>query len=65
MRLTLDTNLARQAELALERQGDHDSLFFEGKWHSSGQMADRAAARSCASGSPTGRASREVSAPVT
>jgi len=39
----LDENLARQAELALERQGDHDSLFFEGKWHSSGQMADRAA----------------------
>ena len=39
----MDENLARQAELALERQGDHDSLFFEGKWHSSGQMADRAA----------------------
>jgi long-chain acyl-CoA synthetase len=39
----LDENLARQAELALERQGDHESLFFEGKWHSSGQMADRAA----------------------
>jgi len=39
----LDKNLARQAELALERQGDHDSLFFEGRWHSSGQMAGRAA----------------------
>src|SRR6516225_8375967 len=39
----MEENLARQAELALERQGDHDSLFFEGKWHSSGQMADRAA----------------------
>src|SRR6516165_4475149 len=38
-----EENLARQAELALERQGDHDTLFFEGKWHSSGQMADRAA----------------------
>ena len=36
-------NLARQAELALERQGDYESLFYEGKWHSSGQLADRAA----------------------
>ena len=39
----MDENLARQAELALERQGDYDSLFFEGRWHSSGQLADRAA----------------------
>ena len=39
----MDKNLARQAELALERQGDYDSLFFEGTWHSSGQLADRAA----------------------
>jgi long-chain acyl-CoA synthetase len=38
-----DENLARQAELALDRQGDHDSLFFEGQWHSSGSLADRAA----------------------
>src|ERR1700683_1475838 len=36
-------NLARLAELALERQGDHDSLFFEGLWHTSGSLADRAA----------------------
>jgi long-chain acyl-CoA synthetase len=36
-------NLARQAELALERQGDYDSLWFEGRWHSSGSLADRAA----------------------
>ena len=36
-------NLARQAELALERQGDHDSLFYEGQWHTAGSMADRAA----------------------
>jgi long-chain acyl-CoA synthetase len=43
MRRTLDENLARQAELALERQGDYDSLFYEGTWHSSGQLADRAA----------------------
>ena len=39
----MDKNLARLAELALERQGDYDSLFFEGRWHSSGQLADRAA----------------------
>src|SRR5260370_10204605 len=43
MRMTLDENLANRAELALERQGDYDSLFFEGRWHSSGQLADRAA----------------------
>jgi long-chain acyl-CoA synthetase len=36
-------NLARQAELALERQGDYESLFYEGRWHSSGQLADRGA----------------------
>ena len=39
----MDENLARQAELAFERQGDYDSLFYEGRWHSSGQLADRAA----------------------
>ena len=39
----MDKNLARLAELALDRQGDYDSLFFEGTWHSSGQLADRAA----------------------
>src|SRR5215472_15041099 len=38
-----EENLARQAELALERQGDHDSLFFEGRWLSAGSLADRAA----------------------
>jgi long-chain acyl-CoA synthetase len=38
-----EENLARQAELALERQGDHDALFFEGQWHTSGSLADRAA----------------------
>src|SRR5580700_430904 len=43
VRMTLDENLARQAELALERQGDYETLFFEGTWHSSGQLADRAA----------------------
>jgi long-chain acyl-CoA synthetase len=38
-----DVNLARQAERALDRHGDYDSLFFEGRWHSSGTLADRAA----------------------
>jgi len=38
-----EENLARRAELALDRQGDHDTLFFEGQWHSSGSLADRAA----------------------
>jgi long-chain acyl-CoA synthetase len=38
-----EENLARQADLALERQGDHDSLFYEGRWHSAGSLADRAA----------------------
>jgi long-chain acyl-CoA synthetase len=38
-----DENLARQAELAMDRQGDYDFLFFEGQWHSSGSLADRAA----------------------
>jgi len=36
-------NLARQAELALERQGDHDSLCYEGQWYSAGSLAERAA----------------------
>ncbi len=39
----MDENLARQAELALERQGDYDSLCYEGGWHTSGQLAGRAA----------------------
>jgi long-chain acyl-CoA synthetase len=36
-------NLARLAEAALYRQGDYDSLFFEGTWHSSGALAERGA----------------------
>ena len=35
-------SLARRAEQALERLGDHRSLFFEGTWHSSGELAGRA-----------------------
>jgi long-chain acyl-CoA synthetase len=38
-----DMNLARQAELALDRHGDYESLFFEGTWYTSGAQADRAA----------------------
>lgn len=36
-------NLARLAELALDRHGDYDTLYFEGAWHSSGSLAGRAA----------------------
>src|SRR5579871_5489668 len=36
-------NLAIRAEQALEKQGDYDSLWYEGRWHSSGSLADRAA----------------------
>jgi long-chain acyl-CoA synthetase len=39
----METNLARLAEDSLDRLGDHPSLFFEGVWHSSGQLLDRAA----------------------
>ena len=37
----MDQNLARQAEIAFERQGDYETLCYEGAWHTSGQMADR------------------------
>ena len=33
-------NLARLAEGSLDRHGDYDSLFFEGRWHSSGSLAE-------------------------
>src|ERR1700677_2302411 len=39
----MDENLAAQAELALELQGNYDSLFYEGQWHTNGQLAGRAA----------------------
>jgi long-chain acyl-CoA synthetase len=38
----LSRNLALLAEQPLERHGDYDSLFFEGSWHSSGSLDDRA-----------------------
>jgi len=37
-----DPTLGRRAEELLERFGDHDSLLFEGRWHRSGELADRA-----------------------
>jgi long-chain acyl-CoA synthetase len=36
------STLSRRAEDALERLGDHPSLFFEGSWQSSGELAARA-----------------------
>jgi long-chain acyl-CoA synthetase len=35
-------NLARAAEAALDRHGDHDALWFEGAWHRSGALHERA-----------------------
>lgn len=40
---TGEHNLARLAEQAVERLGDHPGLFFDGIWHSSAELADRAA----------------------
>ncbi|WP_426502659.1 class I adenylate-forming enzyme family protein [Dactylosporangium sp. McL0621] len=37
------TNLARLADAALERFGDHPSLWFEGSWYTSGALHDTAA----------------------
>ena len=34
-------NLALLAEKAYERHGDHESLFFEGTWHSTGRLRER------------------------
>ncbi len=41
--LFVPTTLARRAEQALERLGDHPSLLFEDVWQSSGELAARAA----------------------
>ena len=40
--LDVASTLSRRAEAALERLGDHRSLFFEGAWQSSGELARRA-----------------------
>jgi long-chain acyl-CoA synthetase len=38
-----DRNLARAAEASLERLGDYESLWFDGRWRSSGELHERAA----------------------
>jgi long-chain acyl-CoA synthetase len=38
----METNLARLAEAALDRLGDQPSLWFEGTWHTSGALLERA-----------------------
>jgi len=38
----METNLARLAEDTLQRLGDHESLYFDGVWHSSGRSHERA-----------------------
>jgi long-chain acyl-CoA synthetase len=35
-------NLALAAEQSFERYGDYESLFFEGRWHRSGELLERA-----------------------
>ena len=57
----MEENLARQAELAFERQGDYDTLCYEGAWHTSGQMADRGSRLGDRAGRP-GRAARRPAA---
>jgi long-chain acyl-CoA synthetase len=37
-----ERNLARLAEAAFERRGDYESLLFEGRWHRSAELFDRA-----------------------
>jgi long-chain acyl-CoA synthetase len=42
MRRPGEHNLARLAEQAFERRGDYPSLLFEGRWHRSGDLFERA-----------------------
>jgi long-chain acyl-CoA synthetase len=35
-------NLARLAEQSFERHGDREAVFFEGEWHRSGELFERA-----------------------
>src|SRR5215831_6865091 len=37
----METNLARLAESALDRLGDYPSLYYDGVWHSSGELHAR------------------------
>jgi long-chain acyl-CoA synthetase len=38
----MSRNLARLNEEAFERRGDYPSLFYEGRWHGSGELLERA-----------------------
>ena len=51
-------HLARAAEAAFERRGDYESLLFEGRWHRSGELFDRAAAVATGLGAARHRARR-------
>ena len=42
MSVATDHNLARLAEASFERSGDYPSLLFEGRWHRSGELFERA-----------------------
>ncbi len=42
MSVATDHNLARLAEDSFERRGDYESVLFEGRWHRSGELFDRA-----------------------
>lgn len=40
---TGERNLAVLGEIAFERHGDREALYFEGKWYRSGELRDRSA----------------------
>jgi long-chain acyl-CoA synthetase len=42
MSVATEHNLARLAEASFERRGDYESLLFEGRWHRSAELFDRA-----------------------
>ena len=39
--MTQELSLARRAEDVLDRFGDRPSIWFEGRWYRSGEMAER------------------------
>src|SRR5436305_329851 len=41
-RVEMEHNLARLAEDSYRRRGDYESLLFDGRWHESGELFDRA-----------------------
>jgi long-chain acyl-CoA synthetase len=42
MTVATEHNLARLAEASFERRGDYEALLFEGRWHRSGELFERA-----------------------